>query len=224
MMTVIAVDGPSGVGKGTLCQALAQRLGWAYLDSGALYRLLALAVLNSDIDSTSATAVVQLLDEIDICFAADEQGAYQALLNGEAVGQAIRTERCANMASTIAAYPAVRTALLDFQRDFAQAQGLVADGRDMGTVVFPQAPLKIFLTASAEVRAKRRYKQLKQQGQCDSLAALTAEIAERDKRDAQRTVAPLTPASDAVMIATDTLTVDEVLAQAMTLAAEKQLI
>ena len=201
MRKVITVDGPSGVGKGTLCQTLARERGWAYLDSGALYRLLALQALAAD--KVDAPAAMQ------IDFRLDERGC-TVLLNGAPVGGELRTERCGNAASKIAAYPEVRAALLDFQRGFGGEAPLIADGRDMGTVVFPDAPLKLFLTASAEIRAERRYKQLLAQGESVNLRAIYAEIAERDARDRSRSVAPLIPASDAVVIDTGNLSISDV--------------
>ncbi|MBV7434925.1 (d)CMP kinase [Cardiobacteriaceae bacterium TAE3-ERU3] len=217
MRKIITVDGPSGVGKGTLCQALARELDWAYLDSGALYRVLALAVLRDGIAENDEPAQTALLAKLDIAFAAGDDGV-RVLLDGEDVSSELRTETCAAMASTLAAKPAIRSALLDKQRDFAAGQSLVADGRDMGTVVFPDAALKVYLTATPEVRAERRYKQLKDKGDCVNLARLTAEIAARDERDSTRTVAPLKPASDAVVIDTGALSISEVLEQVKKLA------
>ena len=217
MRKVIAVDGPSGVGKGTLCQALARELDWAYLDSGALYRVLALAVLRDENTADDETEQSALLAELDIAFAAGD-GGVRVLLDGEDVSDELRTETCAAMASTLAAKPLIREALLDKQRAFAADQSLVADGRDMGTVVFPDAVLKIYLTATPEVRAERRYKQLKEKGDCVNLSRLTAEIAARDERDSTRTVAPLKPASDAVVIDTGKLSISEVLSKVKKLA------
>ena len=197
MRKVITVDGPSGVGKGTLCQTLARERGWAYLDSGALYRLLALQALAADKVDAPAAEIAALVGAMQIDFRLDERGE-------------LRTERCGNAASKIAAYPEVRAALLDFQRGFGGEAPLIADGRDMGTVVFPDAPLKLFLTASAEIRAERRYKQLLAQGESVNLRAIYAEIAERDARDRSRSVAPLIPASDAVVIDTGNLSISDV--------------
>ena len=171
MRKVITVDGPSGVGKGTLCQTLARERGWAYLDSGALYRLLALQALAADKVDAPAAEIAALVGAMQIDFRLDERGC-TVLLNGAPVGGELRTERCGNAASKIAAYPEVRAALLDFQRGFAGDAPLIADGRDMGTVVFPDAPLKLFLTASAEIRAERRYKQLLAQGESVNLRAI----------------------------------------------------
>ena len=209
MRKVITVDGPSGVGKGTLCQNLARERGWAYLDSGALYRLLALQALAADKVDAPAAEIAALVGAMQIDFRLDERGC-TVLLNGAPVGGELRTERCGNAASKIAAYPEVRAALLDFQRGFGGEAPLIADGRDMGTVVFPDAPLKFFLTASAEIRAERRYKQLLAQGESVNLRAIYAEIAERDARDRSRSVAPLIPASDAVVIDTGNLSISDV--------------
>ena len=217
MRKIITVDGPSGVGKGTLCQALARDLDWAYLDSGALYRVLALAVLREGLAEDDESAQTALLEQLDIAFSAGDDSV-SVLLNSEDVSSELRTEACAAMASTLAAKPAIRAALLDKQRNFAAGQSLVADGRDMGTVVFPDAVLKIYLTATAEVRAERRYKQLKDKGDCVNLSRLTAEIAARDERDSTRTVAPLKPASDAVVIDTGELSISEVLSKVKKLA------
>lgn len=221
--TVVTVDGPSGVGKGTLCQALAQKLNWAYLDSGALYRALALEALKSGKENADPQTVAALLETMQLEFEYQDK-TYRLLLNGQSVGEEIRSEYCANVASKIAAYAEVRAALLEFQRQFATPLPLVADGRDMGTVVFPQADLKIYLTASAEVRAQRRFKQLNKKEDCDSLRALKQEITERDARDAQRKVSPHKPAADAVIIDTQDYSASQVLEKVLALLTEKQLI
>lgn len=221
--TVVTVDGPSGVGKGTLCQALAQKLNWAYLDSGALYRALALEALKSGKENADPQTVAALLETMQLEFEYQDK-TYRLLLNGQSVGEEIRSEYCANIASKIATYAEVRTALLEFQRQFAMPLALVADGRDMGTVVFPQADLKIYLTASAEVRAQRRFKQLNKKEDCDSLRALKQEITERDARDAQRKVSPHKPAADAVIIDTQDYSASQVLEKVLALLTEKQLI
>lgn len=207
---VITVDGPSGVGKGTLSQRLARHLGWHFLDSGALYRLLGLAARRQAVEFTDESALEGLALKLDVRFLPSEQGETTILLNNQDVTRDIRTEQAGNDASKVAAVPAVRAALLQRQRDFRQLPGLVADGRDMGTTVFPEAPLKFFLTASAEVRAERRYKQLKEKGLDASLTTLLAEIAERDERDRTRSVSPLKPAEDAIIIDTSHLGIDEV--------------
>ncbi len=202
---VIAVDGPSGSGKGTVCALIAARLGWHLLDSGALYRLLALAAGKHGIELTDEAQLRQLAAALDVQFS-----ERRILLEGEDVSEAIRNEQVGAGASLVASLPAVREALLERQRAFRQAPGLVADGRDMGTVVFTEAPLKIFLTASAEERASRRYNQLKARGDDVSLASLLEEIRARDERDTQRSVAPLKPADDAIVLDSTELTIDEV--------------
>jgi len=217
---VIAIDGPSGVGKGTLCQALAQHLGWHLLDSGSLYRLTALAAQKHDIPLDDETRLAPLAASLDVRFETLPGQETQVLLEGGNVTAASRSEACGNAASRVAALPAVRAALLQRQRDFRQPPGLVADGRDMGTVVFPDAPVKIFLTASPAARAIRRYKQLREKGISVSLAPLAKEIAERDARDASRAVAPLRPAPDAQVVDTTELSISAVRQQALTILAE----
>jgi cytidylate kinase len=208
---VITVDGPSGTGKGTICLQLAALLGWHFLDSGVLYRALALAALRAGQSLENTPELCRLAEQLDIRFTPDITGKHVAIwLDQTEVTARIRTEECGNAASKIAVYPGVRAGLLSRQRAFRQAPGLVADGRDMGTVVFPDATLKIYLTASAEERAKRRYKQLKEQGFSVNLARLSAEIAERDERDAQRSASPLTPASNAIIIDTTAVNAEAV--------------
>jgi cytidylate kinase len=218
---VITVDGPSGVGKGTLCQWLAMRLGWRLLDSGALYRLTALAALRRNLALQNEAGVAAVAAELDVEFTPDAEGAVQVTLDGVEIGDALRSEATGNAASQVAALPAVRAALLQRQRNFRQAPGLIADGRDMGTVVFPDADLKLFLTASADERADRRYKQLIEKGMDANLDILVKEIAERDARDAQRTVAPLRPAVDAETLDTTQLDVAEVCAWALALVNQR---
>ncbi len=209
---VITIDGPSSSGKGTIARLFAQELGWHFLDSGALYRLTALAALRHAIALDDEVGVETLAAHLDVQFIADEnKGVTQVFLEGEEVTDAIRSEECGNNASKIASIASVRTALLARQREFEQAPGLVADGRDMGTVVFPQADLKIFLTASLEERAERRYKQLKEKDASVTLAALHSELAERDARDKGRAIAPLKPAKSAVEIDTSGMGIEEVL-------------
>lgn len=203
---VITIDGPSGSGKGTIAGLLARQLGWKLLDSGALYRLLAFAAGNHGIDLTNEEALKQLAAHLDVQFI-DKR----IILEGEEVTDAIRNERVGAGASMVASLPAVRDALLQRQRAFEEAPGLVADGRDMGTVVFPHAPLKVFLTASAEERAQRRYLQLKAKGDDVNLASLLDEIRARDERDTQRAVAPLKPAADAIMLDSTELSIEQVL-------------
>ena len=197
MPPVIAIDGPSGSGKGTIARHVAAALGWHLLDSGALYRLLALAAVRRGIGLHDADALSQLARTLDVRFEADEAGEELVWLDGEPVQHELRTEETGRGASQVAALQPVRDALLALQRSFQKPPGLVADGRDMGTHVFPGAALKVYLTASAEERARRRYKQLKDKGIDVSLAALSRDIEDRDRRDSERSVAPLRPAEDA---------------------------
>lgn len=221
---VITIDGPSGSGKGTVAGLLAKRLGWKLLDSGALYRLLAFAARNHGVDLTNEEALRVLAAHLDVQFVAAEGGQPQRIiLEGEEVTDVIRTEQVGAGASQVAALPAVREALLQRQRAFREPPGLIADGRDMGTVVFPDAPLKIFLTASAEERARRRYLQLKAKGQDVNLASLLEEIRERDERDMQRAVAPLKPAPDAVQLDSTELSIEQVLERILSEVADRDL-
>ena len=207
---VITIDGPSGSGKGTISRALAARLGWHLLDSGALYRLVALDAARSGVSLDDAARLAELAAGLDVEFC-DPDGTERVLLRGADVTAEIRSEAAGAGASRVAALPPVRQALLERQRAFARPPGLVADGRDMGTVVFPEAALKVFLTASAEERAARRYKQLKDKGIDVSLPDLSSDIAQRDQRDANRQVAPLRPADDARLLDSTSLTPEEVL-------------
>jgi len=200
---VITIDGPGGAGKGTVSHAIARELGWHFLDSGAVYRLPALAALRRGVDLDAGTALTALAAKLDVVFPVD--GGDSVLLDGKDVAGEIRTEAVGRAASQIAALAEVRASLLDRQRAFRRAPGLVADGRDMGTVVFADAPVKIFLTASIEERAKRRYKQLKGKGIDVTLPTLKKEIAARDKRDAERTNAPMRAAGDAIIVDTSRL-------------------
>ena len=207
---VIAIDGPSGSGKGTVARAVAGALGWHLLDSGALYRLSALAAERAGVALDDPAGLAGVAGGLDVRFRSAPDGSEQIELAGEDVTQAIRSESCAAAASKVAVVPELRAALVGLQRSFRRPPGLVADGRDMGSVIFPDAELKIFLTASAEERARRRHKQLKEQGMNVSLAALSADISQRDQRDASRKVAPLRPTADAVVIDSTGRTVTEV--------------
>jgi len=221
---VITIDGPSGSGKGTVAALLAGKLGWNFLDSGALYRLLAFAARNHGVDLTNEEALKVLAEHLDVQFGAARDGhGMVIILEGEDVTEAIRNETVGAGASQVAALPVVRTALLQRQKAFREAPGLVADGRDMGTVVFPDAPLKIFLTASAEERARRRYLQLKARGDDVNLSSLLEEIRERDERDTQRAVAPLKPAEDAIQLDSTTLSIEEVLQRILSEVADRDL-
>ena len=202
---VITVDGPSGSGKGTISQRIARELGWHFLDSGAIYRVLGLMAERARIGAEDVDKLVEIAESMPLSFEGE-----RVLLGADEVTHEIRTEHAGNQASKVAAVPEVRKALLAWQRRYARAPGLVADGRDMGTVVFPQAQVKIFLTASPEERAKRRYKQLKEKGLGVNLAGLIEEIRERDERDSQRTVAPLRASASALELDSTDLTIDEV--------------
>jgi CMP/dCMP kinase len=220
---VVTIDGPSGSGKGTVSRAIARRVGWHLLDSGALYRLVALAGARAGAAEKDASAHAALAVNMDVAFGAAADGSERVWLNGRDVTGDIRTEVAGQGASRVAAWPQVRAALLARQRAFAQPPGLVADGRDMGTVVFPEAQLKIFLTATPQERALRRHKQLKDKGSDVSLPALSREIAERDLRDQTREVAPLKAAPDACVIDSTGLPVESVVARVLELMATRRL-
>jgi cytidylate kinase len=207
---VVTIDGPSGSGKGTVSRLLAQRTGWHLLDSGALYRLVAYAGVLAGLAPDDVQGHAGLAGRMKVVFAADPHGNERITLDGREVAAALRSEGAGAGASRVAAWPAVRAALLERQRAFESPPGLIADGRDMGTVVFPAARLKIFLTASPEERARRRYNQLKEKDSGVSLAALSLEIAERDRRDSTRSVAPLVPAADAIVLDSTALNAAEV--------------
>ncbi|HTB91135.1 MAG TPA: (d)CMP kinase [Steroidobacteraceae bacterium] len=215
---VITIDGPSGSGKGTISRAVAKRLGWALLDSGALYRLVALAARRASVSLEDAERLGSLAEGFNIRFGSNESGEEVVWLDEEDVTRAIRTEGAGNDASKVAALAPVRAALLERQRRFAVPPGLVADGRDMGTVVFPLAKVKIFLTASPAERALRRYKQLKEKGVTANLAALSLEIAERDERDSTRSASPLVASADATMLDTTGMSVDDVVERVLRIA------
>jgi cytidylate kinase len=218
---VIAIDGPSGSGKGTVARLVAERLGWHLLDSGALYRLVALAGAVRGLDPADEPGHGAVAAVLDARFEVDASGAERVLLDGLDVTRELRAETTGNMASVVAAMPAVRGALFERQRTFAKPPGLVADGRDMGTVIFPAARLKVFLTASPEERARRRHNQLKEKGLAASLAGLSQEILERDQRDAARTTAPLKPAADAVLIDSTGVSVEAVVQRILDLARNR---
>ena len=219
---VICIDGPSGAGKGTLSQRLATDLGWHLLDSGALYRVVGFAGRLAAVLLEDSDAVAGIARSLDVDFEPTD-GGVSVWLAGEDVTAHLRTEEGGRDASTVAALPAVREALLLRQQELARPPGLIADGRDMGTVVFPRAPLKIFLTASAGARAERRFHQLQGMGESVSLARLLTDIQQRDARDQSRTVSPLVPAEDAIIIDSTTLSVDEVLQAARDLTAARNL-
>ena len=210
MVRVITVDGPSGAGKGTISRILAKKLGFHYLDSGALYRILGIAAQRHQVDTSNNKGLVTLAEHMDICFDSSETGDIKALLEGEDITQEMRTEDTGALASLVASHPLVRSALLKRQRMFATEPGLIADGRDMGTVVFPDAVLKIYLTASIEERANRRYKELLAKGEDVNLRGLIEQVRTRDDRDMSRDASPLVPAEDAVELDTSEQTIQEV--------------
>jgi len=216
---VITVDGPSGSGKGTVSQLLARKLGWHYLDSGAIYRVLAFAALADAVGFQDEHALADLAEHLPLSFVAKEE-CYRLFLGAEDVTEKIRTEECSRGASLVSAFGLVRQALLERQRAFRQFPGLVTDGRDMGTVVFPDAYIKIFLTASAQERAERRYQQLHKMGINASIGAILSEIEQRDVRDQTRLIAPLKPAADAICIDTSGLTVNQVMHQLLAIVAQ----
>ena len=220
---IVTIDGPSSSGKGTISRLVASRVGWNLLDSGTLYRLVAHAGARNRLDPEDVGGHVDLARAMRVEFGSDPAGEEQVRLDGIDVTRLIRTEEAGAGASRVAAWPAVRLALMDRQRAFATAPGLVADGRDMGTVIFPGARLKVFLTASAEERAKRRHKQLMEKGSAASLAALSREIAERDLRDSTRQIAPLKPAPDARLLDSTGLSIDAVVERVLSLGRERGL-
>jgi cytidylate kinase len=219
IIPVLAIDGPSGSGKGTISARVAEALGWHLLDSGALYRAVGFAASMAGLDLSDADAVTRCAETTKITFRDPKDGGEtRVIVNGLDATAEIRTETCGAAASAIAAIPSVRSALFEKQRSFRKAPGLVADGRDMGTVIFPDAAPKVFLTASADERARRRYKQLKEKGLSVTLAALLREIEARDVRDAERAVAPLKAAADAVSIDSTGMPIDEVVTRVLELA------
>ncbi|WP_133469538.1 (d)CMP kinase [Paraglaciecola marina] len=217
---VITIDGPSGAGKGTASTLLAKKLGWHFLDSGAIYRVLAVASIHHKIPSEDEAGLLPLASSLDVQFDATES-VVKVMLEGEDVSDTIRTEEVGAVASQVASLPSIREALLRRQRAFKQSPGLVADGRDMGTVVFPEAEVKVFLTASAEERADRRYKQLKAKGHDVSILRLLADIRARDDRDINRSVAPLVPAEDALVLDSTELSVEQVIEKIELFAKQK---
>jgi len=215
---VLTIDGPSGAGKGTVSRAVAKKLGWHYLDSGSIYRSLAIAVLKAKVDLRDIAKMVQVAEELLLEFECSNELVVK--LNGENITVQLATETTGNTASIIAAYPEVRSVLLQKQKDFQQLPGLVADGRDMGTVVFPEAEYKVYLTASAEERAKRRYKQLIEKKIDANLDKITKEIEERDRRDQERKTAPLAMADDALYIDSSAMSIETVIETVMSLVRQ----
>lgn len=218
---VITLDGPSGTGKGTICHMLAEHLGWHFLDSGVLYRALAYAAQKEQVDFTNVSSIVSLANALPLRFAAGADKKSQIFLSNEEISHAIRTETCGQLASKIAVIPEVREALLERQRAFAKHPGLVTDGRDMGTVVFPDAVLKVYLYATTEERAFRRYLQLKEKGNDASLAQVVDELVQRDARDTARAYSPLKPADDAVLVDTTGQTIVQVFDTVVQLAVTR---
>lgn len=217
---VITIDGPSGAGKGTLCKAMAEKLRWHLLDSGAIYRVLALAALHYQVDITSEEALVPIASHLDVRFVSNS-GEMEVFLEGEDVSSEIRTQNVSNTASKVAAFPRAREALLRRQRGFRKLPGLIADGRDMGTVVFPDAPVKIFLDASSEERANRRMLQSQEKGFSVNFERLLSEMKERDECDRNRAIASLVPADDALVLDSTTMSIEQVIEIALKYAREK---
>jgi cytidylate kinase len=218
---VITIDGPSGAGKGTVSRLVAEQLGWQLLDSGAIYRVLAVALIHHNIEVTEEEPLIPIAAHLDVQFKITEEGESKVILEGEDVTNSIRTEEVGELASKVAAFPRIREALLRRQRAFRVEPGLVADGRDMGTVVFTDAPVKVFLTASAEERAQRRFKQLKEKGFDVKIGRLLDDIRQRDERDQNRKVAPLVPAEGALTIDSTELSISEVVNRILSYTNEK---
>lgn len=221
---VITIDGPSGAGKGTVARIVAKQLGWELLDSGAIYRVLAIATRHHGVGVEDEEPLIPMAAHLDVQFAINSDGESQVILEGEDVTSSIRSEEVGNLASKVAAFPRVREALLRRQRAFKVSPGLVADGRDMGTVVFSDAPVKVFLTASAEERAERRFNQLKEKGFDVNIGRLLSEIRQRDERDQNRKVAPLVPAEGALYIDSTDLSIQEVVNEILAFSNEALMI
>ena len=216
----VAIDGPSGAGKSTVARAAAARMGYVYVDTGAMYRAIGLAVRRRGIAGEDTAGIVATLPEVDISLVYQD-GVQHVLLNGEDVSEAIRTPEIAQYASKVSAVPEVRRFLLDVQRDMAKNSNILMDGRDIGTVILPDAPVKIFLTASAETRAERRYRELKEKGQQVTLEGVLADIQARDRQDTTRAVAPLRQADDAVLLDTSALDLEQSIAAVLRIIREK---
>jgi CMP/dCMP kinase len=216
---VLTIDGPSGAGKGTVSRIVAKKLGWNYLDSGSIYRSLVIALLQNEVDPTNVNEILRIAQAMELAYECDNELVVK--LNGADITPQLGTEATGNVASIVAAIPEVRQVLLQKQKDFRQPPGLVADGRDMGTVVFPDADFKVFLTASAAKRAERRYKQLMEKGIDVNILQITSEIEARDCRDKERTTAPLAQAEDALFIDSSAMTIDEVIARVLSLVPQR---
>lgn len=224
MTKIITIDGPSGSGKGTVSRLLADKLSFQYLDSGALYRVLSIAATRRNVDTANKVELALIAEHMDVIFKTSAQGDFDILLEGENVTSDVRTETTGALASQLAAYSEVRDALMKRQRLFARGNGLVADGRDMGTVVFPAADLKIYLTASIDERAKRRHKELIEKGEDVSLRALAEQVKARDERDINREVSPLVAATDAIELDTSNMSALEVLDKVLHIIDFKRLV
>lgn len=216
---VLTIDGPSGAGKGTVSRIVAKKLGWNYLDSGSIYRSLAIALLQNEIDLSNINEILSIAQAMELAYECDDELVVK--LDGQDITAKLGTETTGNIASIVAAVPEVRRVLLQKQKDFKRPPGLVADGRDMGTVVFPDADIKVFLTASAAKRAERRYKQLMEKGIDVNIEQITSEIEARDCRDKERTIAPLAQAEDALFIDSSAMTIDEVIARVLSLVPQR---